>query len=159
MTTNAVIARLQVCFAQPLCRVPSRMPSTAASSQPPTPESIRRGARRHRAVAQTNDDAARVWSWNATTGSARAAGRRSRGTVMARSRHNPAWPRRSAAVATLALLSASVLLAPGAILAATPADGGSITIFPVAINASTGSDEYDPHVSGDIVSYTASDKV
>jgi hypothetical protein len=76
---------------------------------------------------------------------------------MARSRHNAALPRRSAAIATLAF--ASALLAPGASVAATPIDGGPITIFPVVINASTGTDEYDPHVSGDIVSYTASDKV
>src|SRR3954471_11333596 len=79
--------------------------------------------------------------------------------AMARSWHNPAWPRRSAAVATLALMSASALLAPGATLAATPIDGGPITILPVTINASTGTDEYDPHVSGDIASYTAGDKV
>jgi hypothetical protein len=77
---------------------------------------------------------------------------------MRRSIHGPTNVRLAAVVAVL-LASATVLVAPNRVRAATPIDGGAITIFPVSINSSVGTDEYDPHVSGDIVSYTASDKV
>src|SRR4051812_10313600 len=83
---------------------------------------------------------------------------RARGMSMRRSIHGPTNVRLAAVVAVL-LASATVLVAPNRVRAATPIDGGAITIFPVSINSSVGTDEYDPHVSGDIVSYTASDKV
>lgn len=55
--------------------------------------------------------------------------------------------------AILAALSLAVAGVPATALAVTPADGGALTLFPVTINASAG-DQYDPHVSGDIASYT-----
>jgi len=58
---------------------------------------------------------------------------------------------RVVAISTSALLG--VAIAPMPAFAVTPLDGGAFTIFPVTINASVG-DQYDPHVSGDIVSYT-----
>ena len=60
--------------------------------------------------------------------------------------------------AALMLAWASVLVPPTAALAVTPVDGGAFTILPVPINIGAG-DQYDPHVSGDLVSYTADDKV
>ena len=59
---------------------------------------------------------------------------------------------------SLAIAAAGILLAPARGMAATPIDGGAFTIFPITINASAG-DQYDAHVSGDVVSYTAEDKV
>ena len=70
----------------------------------------------------------------------------------------PRSARGTAAAVAVTLASAAVLVAPGMATAALPLDGGPITISPVVINASTG-DQYDPHVSGDIVSYTSSDKI
>jgi hypothetical protein len=66
--------------------------------------------------------------------------------------------RRAGVPVALALACASVVVAPGTGLAATPVDGGPITIYPVTINASAG-DQFDPHVSGDLVSYTLDDRV
>jgi uncharacterized protein (TIGR03382 family) len=44
-------------------------------------------------------------------------------------------------------------------LAIAPNDGGPVTILPITINAGVGTDEYDPHVNGDLAAYTASDKI
>jgi hypothetical protein len=75
---------------------------------------------------------------------------------------NTVWRSKSGgrvAAACAALMAmASLLLAPAPALAVAPVDGGAITIFPVAINTGAG-DQYDAHVSGDLVSYTASDKI
>jgi hypothetical protein len=63
-------------------------------------------------------------------------------------------PRRRgiAAALTVAALAAAV---PGTAYGITPVDGGPLDhFFPVAINTSTG-DQYDPHVSGDLASYTS----
>jgi hypothetical protein len=60
-----------------------------------------------------------------------------------------------------AALLAVVLIVTGgptSALAATPTDGGPITLLPVTINASAG-DQFDPHVSGDLASYTDGDTV
>ncbi len=70
----------------------------------------------------------------------------------------PMSMRETGAAAVVVLVAASLLLPPTAVLAASPVDGGPITIFPVVIHAGSG-DQYDPHVSGDIGSYTANDKV
>ncbi len=64
---------------------------------------------------------------------------------------------RMAAVSLAASLLATAVV-PGSATAATPVDGGPITMFPVAINAGAG-DQYDPHVSGDFASYTSDDTV
>lgn len=56
-----------------------------------------------------------------------------------------------------AALLAALLLGgamPGAALGVSPVDGGAIQIFPVVINDGAG-DQYDPHVSGNYVSYTS----
>lgn len=45
-----------------------------------------------------------------------------------------------------------------AALAITPVNGGPLTLTPVTINASVG-DQFDPHVSGDWVSYTSDDSI
>ncbi|MBI1885145.1 MAG: hypothetical protein HYS09_02325 [Chloroflexi bacterium] len=59
----------------------------------------------------------------------------------------------------MALLAAATqALAPVMSLALTPSDGGPLTLLPVAINTSAG-DQFDPHVSGDLASYTAYDKI
>lgn len=60
-----------------------------------------------------------------------------------------------------ALLVALSLLVGGAsppVLALSPGEGGPITLLPVTINASAG-DQYDPHVSGDLVSYTSDSNI
>jgi Tol biopolymer transport system component len=58
----------------------------------------------------------------------------------------------------LALIGAMVgtLVASGAMLAITPTAGPALGLSPVVINASAG-DQYDPHVSGDLVSYSTFD--
>ena len=43
-------------------------------------------------------------------------------------------------------------------MAVSPIDGIPVTLLPVPINTSTG-DQYDPHVSGDLVSYTSDDNI
>jgi hypothetical protein len=78
----------------------------------------------------------------------------SRGMAMGRSNQRPRRSRRFGAVAATALASASVLFAPGASLAQTPVDGGTFTILPVPIDTGPG-DQFDAHVSGDLVSYTS----
>src|SRR4051794_14216247 len=83
---------------------------------------------------------------------------RSEETTMRPFVQRPAPVRRAAAAAAVTLASAAILLAPGMAIAAAPVDGGAITIYPVAISTGPG-DQYDPHVSGDIASYTSSDKV
>ncbi len=62
--------------------------------------------------------------------------------------------RRTGAAAAVVLAVASLLLAPTAALAVTPIDAVPVTLFPVAIDTAAG-DQYDPHVSGDLVSYTS----
>ena len=54
-------------------------------------------------------------------------------------------------VVILAVVAAAL---PGAALALVPTDGPALTILPVAINAS-GGDQFDPHVDGNLVSYTS----
>jgi hypothetical protein len=58
------------------------------------------------------------------------------------------------------LIAASALLlalpAPG--LAITPVDGGAFAITPFDINVGPG-DQYDPHVSGDLASYTSNNTI
>lgn len=66
--------------------------------------------------------------------------------------------RPTAAALAFALASASALVAPATSMAASPIDGGAITIFPVQIDTGTG-DQYDPHVNGDLVSYTSDARI
>jgi hypothetical protein len=66
--------------------------------------------------------------------------------------------RRAGASTALALALAGVLVTPGPSLAATPIDGGPITLLPRSINTSAG-DQYDPHVSGDIAAYTSDNNI
>jgi hypothetical protein len=73
---------------------------------------------------------------------------------MNRAVHRPPSLRRFGAGAALAMASAGLLVPPATAIAATPIDGGPITILPVPIDISAG-DQYDPHVSGDIASYTS----
>lgn len=52
-------------------------------------------------------------------------------------------------------MAVAITLASARAFAVTPEDSGTISpLFPVPINTSAG-DQFDPHVSGDIVSYTA----
>ena len=109
-------------------------------------------------VAQINDDGAAPLPWNAHMARSSRGRIHSRGMAMRRSVHRPAVVTGGALAALLLALTCAVL-APNRVHGATPVDGGAITIYPVTINASAGTDAYDPHVSGDIVSYTASDKI
>jgi hypothetical protein len=52
------------------------------------------------------------------------------------------------------LLLGSSLMPAGPVLAVSPIDAVPVNILPVLINVS-GGDQYDPHVSGDLVSYTS----
>lgn len=63
-----------------------------------------------------------------------------------------------AGAALVVALSLVVGGAPAHVLALAPSDGGPITLLPVTINASAG-DQYDPHVSGDLASYTDGDSI
>src|SRR4026209_344697 len=74
------------------------------------------------------------------------------------SRRHRAIGRRGGPVLVTLATVAGLLASPARALGATPIDGGPITIFPVAINTSAG-DQYDPHVDGDLVSYTSVDKI
>ena len=55
--------------------------------------------------------------------------------------------------APLVIVAAGLLGAPAPGMAATPVDGGAFTLYPVPIHVGAG-DQYDPHASGDVVSYT-----
>jgi hypothetical protein len=63
-------------------------------------------------------------------------------------------PVHAALVAIVLIVSAG----PTSALAATPTDGGPITLLPVVINAGSG-DQYDPHVNGDLAVYTSENNV
>ncbi len=67
---------------------------------------------------------------------------------------------RAVRIGAAALVAVPLLfsIGPAPLLAATPIDGGAITILPVTINATAG-DQFDPHVSGDLVSYTAGTRI
>jgi hypothetical protein len=72
---------------------------------------------------------------------------------------NPASAtRRNGILAMLTVIGSALMLPTGA-LAVVPSDGGglSLTVYPISLNAAV--DSYDPHVSGDLVSYTADSTV
>ena len=64
--------------------------------------------------------------------------------------------RRLGTAATATVLGLGVL--PGPVLALSPSDGGTPTLFPVSINVS-GGDQYDPHVNGDLAAYTSDNNI
>jgi hypothetical protein len=67
-------------------------------------------------------------------------------------------PTARAGAALLAAASLVLGVNPARSLAATPTDGGPITLLPVTINAGAG-DQYDPHVNGNLAAYTSDDNI